>query len=145
MNSEYLIVHHSLLPEFCHKIVEINQKLHSGEFENISAATKATGISRSTYYKYKDRIFTPAKGQTERKAALSLNVRHQPGNLSRVLNLLGEHQISVLTISQSLPIAEVAAVLMTVDVSSADAPLETVLADLAQQPGVHQPQLLSVE
>ena len=72
MLKGYLIVEKSALPDYFLKVVETRQLLESGECAQVSEAVKQTGISRSTYYKYKDRILEPSELTVGRKAVLSM-------------------------------------------------------------------------
>ena len=59
--SKYYIVSNEILPDVLDQVVEARELLQSGAVRKISQAVKAVGISRGTYYKYKDHIFTPTK------------------------------------------------------------------------------------
>ena len=52
-----------VLPEVFLKVVRAKELLASGQARNISAATRAVGLSRSAYYKYKDCIFDSENGR----------------------------------------------------------------------------------
>ena len=51
---KYYIVEAAALPEVFLKVAEAKQMLDSGEAATVGEATKATGISRSAFYKYRD-------------------------------------------------------------------------------------------
>lgn len=115
MSKDYLIIHKKVLPDYFMKVIEVNQMIKEKKYPNISEAVKAVGISRSTYYKYKDYVFLPEESEITRKAILSVDLIHRSGSLSSVLNVLKNNKISILTISQSLPINELANVIMSMD------------------------------
>ena len=54
MLDNYLIIHKSILPDYYDKVLEVRRLLESGTVREVSQAVKQVGISRSTYYKYKD-------------------------------------------------------------------------------------------
>jgi chorismate mutase len=56
MQGKYLIVDKSLLPSYCEKVAEARELLDEGQARDVSEAVKMVGISRSTYYKYKDMV-----------------------------------------------------------------------------------------
>ena len=56
MLDNYLIIHKSILPEYYEKVLEARRLLEDGKVHEVSQAVKQVGISRSTYYKYKDFI-----------------------------------------------------------------------------------------
>ncbi len=145
MLENYLIIHKSILPEYYEKVVEVRQLLESGKVKDVSAAVKKVGISRSTYYKYKDYILQPSDTSRGRKAVLSVMLNHEPGVLSNVLSTISETCCSVLTITQSLPIHKLASVTVSLDISEINCPLEELIAKLEKTPGAEHPKLVAIE
>ena len=82
MKSDFLIVHKKILPVYYEKVLEARQLVESGAVRDVSAAVRAVGISRSTYYKYKDFIYSPDNGDAGRKAVISMQLSHEIGVLS---------------------------------------------------------------
>ena len=72
MLKDYLIVHKNILPEYYEKVLEARRLLESGKARDVSQAVKEVGISRSTYYKYKEYILEPSEMAGGRKAVLSM-------------------------------------------------------------------------
>ncbi len=86
MLGNYLIVSKDILPDYYEKVVEARNLINEGSVKGVSEAVKIVGISRSTYYKYKDYIFTPQENALGRKAVISLLLSHEKGILSEVIN-----------------------------------------------------------
>ena len=145
MKGDYLIVHKKILPVYYEKVLQARNLLESGAERDVSAAARAVGISRSTYYKYKDYIYSPDSGEMGRKAVISMMLSHEIGVLSTALNRLSTMGISVLTITQSLPIRDVASVIMTLDVSQMSADIEEVVGTLGRISGVENVALVAIE
>ena len=145
MKGDYLIVHKKILPVYYEKVLQARNLLESGAERDVSAAARAVGISRSTYYKYKDYIYSPDGGDMGRKAVISMMLSHEIGVLSTALNRLSALGISVLTITQSLPIRDVASVIMTLDVSQMSADIEEVVGALGRISGVENVALVAIE
>lgn len=145
MKGEYLIVHKRILPVYYEKVLQARNLLESGAERDVSAAVRAVGISRSTYYKYKDYIYSPDGGEMGRKAVISMLLSHEIGVLSTALNRLSALGISVLTITQSLPIRDVASVVVTLDVSQMSAGIEEVMRELGRIQGVENLSLVAIE
>ena len=145
MKGDFLIVHKKILPVYYEKVLQARNLLESGAERDVSAAARAVGISRSTYYKYKDYIYSPDGGEMGRKAVISMMLSHEIGVLSTALNRLSAMGISVLTITQSLPIRDVASVIMTLDVSQMSAGIEEVVAALGRISGVENVTLVAIE
>ena len=145
MLDNYLIVHKSVLPDYFEKVVEARTLLEAGKVSDVSSAVKIVGISRSTYYKYKDFILEPVEISEGRKAVLSVMLTHETGVLSALLSKVSDAGCSVLTITQSLPIHNRAGVTISLDVSGMRGTIDNLIANLAATPGVEKPKLLAIE
>ena len=145
MLKNYLIVHRSILPDYYDKVLEVRRLMESGKVKEVSQAVKQVGISRSTYYKYKDYIFEPSDMSEGRKAVLSMLLNHEPGVLSSLLSKISLAGFSVLTITQSLPIRGKASVTITLDISGMEGPLTGLMEALTATPGAENPRLVAVE
>lgn len=144
MLTKYLIVSKEILPTYYDKVIEARNLIDSGKVENVSDAVKAVGISRSTYYKYKDHVFSPST-QFGRKATLSFVLDHKKGVLSHLLNLMAEEGANILTISQDIPIHLRAIVNMTIDVLDMQNSLDHLVDRLKELDGVSKAKLLAIE
>ena len=145
MLNNYLIVHKSILPDYYEKVLEARRLMTSGKVKEVSQAVKQVGISRSTYYKYKDFIFEPSDMAGERKAVLSMMLDHTPGVLSALLRRISDAGASVLTITQSLPIHDMASVTLSLDLSGMTLAMAELVDALAATPGVDNVRLLAME
>ena len=54
--SKYYVVKQKALPEVLIKVAQVNKLIETKEI-SVAEATEQVGISRSSYYKYKDDIF----------------------------------------------------------------------------------------
>lgn len=145
MKGDYLIVNKKVLPDYFEKVLEAREMLESGAVRDVTAAVRAVGISRSTYYKYKDSVFSPEGMDTGRKAVVSMLLSHEIGVLSTALKLLSSLGVNVLTISQSVPIREAAGVIMTLDVGQMEKSMDEAIAALGEINGVENVTLVAIE
>jgi len=145
MLSNYLIVHKSILPDYYEKVLECRRLMESGKVREVSQAVRQVGISRSTYYKYKDFIFEPSDLAGLRKAVYSMMLDHTPGVLSALLSCISELGASVLTITQSLPIHDKASVTVSIDVTDVRVSVDELSSRLAALPGLDNLRLLAIE
>ena len=145
MLNNYLIVHKSILPDYFEKVLEARKLMASGKVKEVSQAVKQVGISRSTYYKYKDYLFEPSEIAGGRKAVLSMMLDHTPGVLSALLRCISDAEASVLTITQSLPIRDMASVTLSLDLSAATLTVAELVEAIRTTPGVDNVRLLAVE
>ena len=145
LNNEYLIVHRSVLPECFTRVLAAQELLRTGAVKEVSEAARLAGISRSTFYKYKDYIFTPNENTACKKAVMSMILSHERGVLSRVLNCLSDCGASVLTIMQNPPIAERASVVMSLDITGITNGVDDLLSALGQIEGVERAGLIDID
>ena len=145
MLENYLIVHKSILPEYFESVLEAKHLLEEGKAKNVMQATKTVGISRSTYYKYKDYILEPIRISDGRKAVISMLLSHETGILSHVLSIISQAGASVLTITQSLPVHGNASVTITLDISAMPAAITSLLKDIDDCQGVENAKLIAID
>ena len=145
MLNEYLIVEKSALPDYFLKVIEARRLLESGACAQVIDAVHAVGISRSTYYKYKDRILEPSQLTAGRKASLMLTLNHQAGMLSKVLAAISAFRANVLTITQSLPIHGKASIMLSIDLSQMTGSVDDMTDELSAIDGVENVRLLALE
>lgn len=115
----YLLVDMSILPDVYTRVIKAKNYLQSGEATNASQAAKMAGISRSAYYKYKDKIFEYSE-QGEDVSTINAKLRDNAGVLSSVMNELYMAGANILAVNQSIPVNDVADVSITVRLSDAD-------------------------
>lgn len=145
MLKKYLIVSKKILPDVYEKVIEARNLINNGSVKGISEAVKVVGISRSTYYKYKDYVFSPDENSIGRKAVVSMMLRHEKGVLSNVLNYLSQEHANILTINQSIPINGKASVSVSLDISDLSKSIDDVILEMRKIKGASSVRLLSVE
>ncbi len=145
MASDLLIVHKKIVPDYLEKVIETRELLQNREAQTVTEAVRMTGISRNTYYKYKDHVWRSQEISSARKAIVSLLLKDEPGSLSEVLTLLSREHLSVITISQTVPVAARAAVIIAADVSGMNISGEQLIRDLQSLPSVLNAQLDAME
>ncbi len=145
MNSEYLIVHKSVLPDCYERVVRARELIRTGAVREVSEAARMVGISRSTYYKYKDAVFSFNAEQSNRKAIISMILRNEKGTLSKVLSLVSVKQVNVLAINQTIPINGIANVALTLDISDLEISIQSLVSLIEAMPMVEKADLVAVE
>lgn len=118
MKSDYLIVHRKLLPDYIDKVIYARKLLENKEVNTITEAVQIAGISRNTFYKYKDYVYETSSNQISKHAVLSLILKDENGSLSTVISTVTDLGTSILTISQAIPINGKANVLLSLDVTN---------------------------
>lgn len=114
--SKYFVVKQKAVPEVLLKVVEAKKLLESERVITVQEATDRVGISRSSFYKYKDDIFPfydNAKGKT---ITLVMQMDDEPGLLSDLLHIVAVYHANILTIHQSIPINGKGVLTVSVDI-----------------------------
>ena len=145
MKGKYLIVDKAILPDYFEIVIEARTLLRDGKFQNVSEAVKEVGISRSTYYKYKDFVFSPSDSNIGRKALISIMLEDKKGALSEILNFLYSVECNIITINQNIPINEVASIIISMDISDTKTPIEEILVNLKTVKYVVSSKLVALE
>ena len=86
--DKFYIVNEKSLPEIFKKVIEVKENIELGNAKDISEAIKLVGISRSTYYKYKDDVFPMGQDMQSKKVTLIVLMTHKSGTLSKVLDCI---------------------------------------------------------
>ena len=145
MSNEYMIVHKDVLPKCFELVAKAKELLKDGKIDNVSDACKSVGISRSTFYKYQDYVFFYDNKENERKLSFSLSLSHEAGALSKVCGCLSKLEISIITISQSAPLGDVAEINVTCDVSKMSCGIDELKKKMENIEEVSRFNLLSFE
>lgn len=143
--SKYYVVSGDILPDVLEQVMQTRILLQSGKAKRISEAVKMVGISRGTYYKYKDAVFSFNAEQSNRKAIISMILRNEKGTLSKVLSLVSVKQVNVLAINQTIPINGIANVALTLDISDLEISIQSLVGLIEAMPMVEKADLVAVE
>lgn len=135
--ARYYVVTKRALPEVLLKVVQVKRLLMTEKKMTIQEAADQVGISRSSFYKYKDDIFPfheTEKGQT---ITIVIQMDDRPGVLTELLAMIAEYEANVLTIHQSIPLNGVATVTLSLEVLSSTGNMEDMIEALEGREGVH--------
>ena len=143
--SKYYVVSGDILPDVLEQVMQARILLQSGKAKRISEAVKMVGISRGTYYKYKDAVFSFNAEQSNRKAIISMILRNEKGTLSKVLSLVSVKQVNVLASNQTIPINGIANVALTLDISDLEISIQSLVSLIEAMPMVEKADLVAVE
>ena len=139
---KYYVVREKAVPEVLILVVEAKKLLDSGRAETVQEATEMVGISRSSFYKYKDDIF-PFHAETRGKTiTFIIQMDDEPGILSEVLTTVAHFHGNILTIHQSIPINGVAMLTLSVDILPGSGDAAAMVEDIEQRRGIHYVKIL---
>jgi chorismate mutase len=141
--SIYYVVKKRAVPEVLLKVVAAKKLVESGKTRSVNEAVTALGISRSSFYKYKDDIFEFRENIHGNAITLTFQMEDEPGLLSDVLKVIAEHQANILTIHQSIPIGGVANLSLSIQVLPDTSDIDTMLSAIEQQRGVRKVKIIA--
>lgn len=145
MSGKYLVVDKSILPAYCEKVAEARRMLDDGTAKDISEAVKKVGISRSTYYKYRNFVKEMSSVVYRRHAMISMMMHHEVGVLYAVLKVISHYSYSVWTINQNPPVDGKANVVITLDLGEDSDELDEMLSEIERIRGLSRVQLLGID
>ena len=114
--GKYYVLKKKAVPEVLLKVVEAKRLLESERAISIQEATEQVGLSRSSFYKYKDDIFPFHDNARGKTITFVLQMDDEPGLLSGVLKQIAEYNANILTIHQTIPINGVASLTLSVEI-----------------------------
>ena len=133
---KYYIVEAKALPEVFLKVAEAKWLLETGEATTVNEAAKATGISRSAFYKYRDAIAPFQNMMAGRIITFQMMLKDKAGVLSAILSIFANCGANILTINQSIPTGGRAMVTISAETGNLSCPLEELSSELSGTPGV---------
>ncbi len=143
--AKYFVVRQKAVPEVLLKVVEAKRLLESEKVLTIQEAVDAVGISRSSFYKYKDDIFQFHDNSQGKTFTLTFQMDDEPGILSDVLKIIADYQANILTIHQSIPINGIASLSLSIQVLQTTGDISKMLEQMENKQGVHHVKILAKE
>ena len=139
------MVRNKAVPDVLLKVVEAKRLLASERACSVQEATDRAGISRSSFYKYKDDIFPFHDNARGRTITFVMQMDDVPGLLSAVLKIIAEYNGNILTINQTIPINGVASLTLSIDVLPITGDTSSMLEGIEQLEGIHYLKILGRE
>ena len=143
--SKYFVVKQKAVPEVLLKVVEAKRLLESERAMTVQEAADKVGISRSSFYKYKDDIlpfYDNTKGKT---ITLVVQMDGVQGLLSDLLHVVALYKANILTIHQSIPVNGIATLTLSVEVRSDTGNVSRMVEDMEEMKGIHYVKILARE
>lgn len=140
---QYYIVEASALPEVFLKVAEAKRLLSTGEVSTVNDATRATGISRSAFYKYRDSVVPFQHMMSGRVITFQLLLQDETGALSDLLTIFADHKANIMTINSIVPTNGTAIVTISAETMELTIPVEEMLRLLRKAKGVVKADILA--
>ena len=142
---QYYVLKEKAVPEVLLKVVEAKRLIDSGKIASVQEATESVGISRSSFYKYKDDIFPFHETTKGKTITMVIQMDDEPGLLSGVLKTIADFHANILTIHQSIPINGVATLTLSVDILPGEGDAEGMVDTIEHSEGIHYLKILGRE
>lgn len=140
---KYYIVEASALPEIFLKVVEAKQLLATGEAATVNEATKMMNISRSAFYKYRD-VVQPFRDMSNSQIiTFQFLLRDEPGALQAILCAFTDNSMNLMTVNSITPSDGCAVVTIAAETAHAALPVDDILTQFLQTPGVIKAEILA--
>ena len=140
---KYYIVEAKGLPEVFLKVAHAKWLLETGEANTVNEAARATGISRSAFYKYRDAIAPFQNLMAGRILTFHFILRDVTGLLSSILSIFAQFGANILTINQTIPTNGCASVTISAETNAVERGAEELLRTLARMDGVLKAEILA--
>ena len=143
--SKYFVVKQKAVPEVLLKVVEAKKLLETERAITVQEATDKVGISRSSFYKYKDDIFAFYNNTKGKTITLVVQMDDEQGLLSDLLHVVAVYRANILTIHQSIPVNGVATLTLSVEVRENTGNVSSMIEELEVLDGIHYVKILARE
>lgn len=144
-DTSFYVLREKAVPEVLLKVVEAKRLIDSGKMDSVQDATEAVGISRSSFYKYKDDIFPYHENAKGKTVTLVIQLDDEPGILSIVLTTIAEFHANILTIHQSIPVNGIASLTLSVDVFPATGEVAEMINAIERLSGIYYAKIIARE
>ena len=143
--SKYFVVKQKAVPEVLLKVVEAKKLLETVRAITVQEAADRVGISRSSFYKYKDDIFPFYDNTKGKTITLVVQMDDRQGLLSDLLHVVAVYRANILTIHQSIPVNGVATLTLSVEVREDKGNVYSMIDELEVLDGIHYVKILARE
>ena len=143
--TKYLVLKQKAVPEVLLKVVEAKRLLESEKAMTVQEASDRVGISRSSFYKYKDDIFPFHDNAKGRTITLVLQMDDERGLLSDILHIVAVYKANILTIHQSIPVGNLASLTLSVEVRPDTGDISRMVEEMEAQKGIHYVKIIARE
>lgn len=143
--DKYFLVRKKAVPEVLLKVVEAKRLLEAQKMITVQEAADEVGISRSSFYKYKEDIFPFHENSRGKNFTFMLQIEDIPGLLSAVLNQVAKSGSNILTIHQSIPVNGIAMLTLSVEILPASDDISAMIDTIEALTGVQSLKIVARE
>lgn len=145
MSNQYVLLSRDVCPEVLIKTLEVKKQIELFPNKSITEILKEVDLSRSAFYKYRDKVRQYEKTEHGSVATLYLVLEDLAGTLASIVKTIAGARGNILTINQNVPIAGLADVTISLEMSAMKKDLNTLVAKLKENEGVRRAEILNTE
>ena len=143
--GQYYVLKEKAVPDVLLRVVEAKRLLDSGKTDSVQDATEQVGISRSSFYKYKEDIFPFHDNVKGKTITMVIQLEDEPGILSEILQTVARYHANILTIHQSIPVNGIASLTLSVDVLPETGDVSEMVEVMEKTQGIQYVKILARE
>ena len=144
MNKNYLIIDKKVLPDYFEKVITAKEYVAGGM--SVVEAVELSGISRSTFYKYKDYVFRASGSERNaEKAIIQILLKHKSGVMLKLYEALAKNNVNIISLNQSMAINNAASVEITMDLKDMVITVDELLKNLEAMDDILKVHLIAIE
>ena len=143
--SKYFVVKQKAVPEVLLKVVEAKKLLETVRAITVQEAADRVGISRSSFYKYKDDIFPFYDNTKGKTITLVVQMDDRKGLIIDLLQVVAVNRAKILTIHQIIQFNGVATLTLSVEVREDTGNVSSMIDELEVLDGIHYVKILARE
>ena len=143
--TNYYVIKKKAVPEVLLKVLEVQKLLDSKRAVSVLEATEKVGISRSSYYKYKDDIFPFYDNTKGKTVTFVVQMDDEQGLLSDLLHVVAVYKANILTIHQSIPINGKGLLTVSVDIEDSETDVSAMIQDVEKIEDVSYVKIIAME
>ena len=145
MGERYYVVKEKAVPEVLLKVLEAKRLMEANKRLTVQQAAERVGISRSSFYKYKDDIFPFYDNTKGKTVTFVTQMDDEQGLLSDLLHIVAVYRANILTIHQSIPVNGVATLTLSVEVQDNTGNISSMVEEIEDMRGIHYVKILARE
>ncbi|WP_026511907.1 MULTISPECIES: ACT domain-containing protein [unclassified Butyrivibrio] len=140
--TAYYVLKKQAVPDVLLKVLEAKKLIDTGKCKTVNEAAERLGISRSSFYKYKDDIYEFHDSLQGTTLTLNLQMDDELGVLSDVLRIISGCGANILTVHQAIPYNGVAALSVGIQVLPTTSDMADMIGKLQSASKVHNVQII---
>ncbi len=134
--KQFYLVDLAILPEAIKKTIKVREILNTGEASSINDAVHKVGISRSTFYKYKDHVAAPYEERGYKVATLFVIMQVDLSAFIRIIRKISKYSNEIISVNKSRVTNKLHALVITFNTDESENTLIKLQESLKETKGI---------